>query len=107
RLLAVSDDGGLGRLEPPDGVTDRRVLEASELVARDPTGGELLHPRDELRGSGDAANGFSGDRHGARLAAAVAMSMTLSPSPWTGARDDETSSRRHRASAEWGVWNAE
>src|SRR5207245_11589598 len=65
---------------------DRRVLEASELVAREATGGELLHPGDELRGSGDAANGFSGDRHGARLAAAVAMSMTLSPNPWIRVR---------------------
>src|SRR3989442_65818 len=89
RLLPVGDDWGLGRLEPPDGVLDRGVLEASELVARKATGGELLHPRDELRGSGDAANGFSGDGHGARLAAAVAMSMTLSPNPWTRVADDE------------------
>src|SRR5438128_3907582 len=102
RLLPIGDHGGLGRLEAPDGVADRRVLEASELVAREATGGELLHPRDELRGSGDAANGFSGDGHGARLAAAVAMSMTLSPNPWTRVQDDETSSGRHTVSRDAG-----
>src|SRR5213078_3755310 len=79
RLLTVGDDGGLGRFEPPDGVADALVLEAGELVARQSAGGELLHPRDELRGSGDAANGFGGDRHGARLSGAVTMSMPLPP----------------------------
>src|SRR5712692_5009037 len=79
RLLPVGDDGGLGCLETLDGIADRRVLEASELIAREATGGELLHARDEVRGSGDAANGLCGNRHRARLAAAGAMSMTLSP----------------------------
>src|SRR5882724_12617047 len=79
RLLPVGDDGGLGRFEPLDGVTDRRILEPSELVARETALGELLYSRDELRWSGDAANGFGGDGHGVRLAAAGAMSMMLSP----------------------------
>src|SRR5438876_10527920 len=101
RLLPVGDDGGLGRLEPPDGVLDRGVLEASELVARKATAGELLHPRDELRGSGDAANGFSGDRHGARLSGAVTMSMPLAPI--LGLRREAT---HGLGKGECGMWSA-
>src|SRR5438876_9674236 len=78
-LLPVADHRGLGRFEAFDGVTERRVLKAGELVARQPTGGELLHCRDELGGSGNAADGLSGNGHRARLSAVVAMSMALAP----------------------------
>src|SRR5207302_859294 len=79
RLLPVADHRGLGRFEAFDGVADALVLEAGELVARQPAGGELLHPRDQLGGPGNAADGFRGNGHRARLSAGVAMSMALAP----------------------------
>src|SRR5213082_1285370 len=78
-LLPVADHRGLGRFEAFDGVTDALVLEPGELVAREAAGGELLHCRDELGGSGNAADGFGGNGHRARLSAGVAKSMALAP----------------------------
>ena len=72
----------------PDEADLRRIaslLEDGEKIAI-LVGAGALHARDEVRGSGDAADGFGGDWHGARLAAAGAMSITLNPSPWTRAR---------------------
>src|SRR5205823_5964858 len=77
---------------------DALVLEPGELVARQPAGGELLHPRDQLGRPGNAADGFRGNGHRARLSAGVAMSMALAPVLGLGS---ETTERLQESI--WGV----
>ncbi len=59
-LFAVGDDGRAGLLETPDRVEDGVVEESLEFLRRDLSGGGRLHPFDERRGAGNAADRFGG-----------------------------------------------